>query len=619
MRLFKIALCGSLLVMAAISVSDSLGQSPAIMPVEEVQPGMIGVAKTVFTGTQIEEFQVEVLDIMKNFFPKRDVILVRLLGDDLEHMGVVAGMSGSPVYIDGRLVGAIAYRFGQFPKDPIAGVTPIENMLEVAARDRYRSLEMAAASNGESDYMSVALGFKAPTWEVFVPADLRTKREDLTGSGLRPMETPLLFGGFDASVLSNCSSLLGDLGFQVMQTATGSAAEGDPIPIEPGGAVSGVILDGDMSISATGTITYRDGDRILGFGHYLFNNGAVDIPMGQARILTTLSSYMSSNKMAVTTNVIGTIHQDRSTAIMGVIGQEPEMFPVKVAYRSPMGGEEDFHFRVSGERSINSLTPLFLRVALLNALESARLSAGAQSTIVRGHIRLKQYGEVSLDNFYAGQTFSSFVGFLNDALQSTGEVAATLGSLMLNNYEIPQVESMDLEFTTVPGQQRATVEKVWYDKNEVEPGDSLTLKIFLQRFQGGQEVVTRRIKIPESVTSRYVSILVGGGSSIQQWERRLAPGKYDPQSFQQIVALLNDRRRNDRLYVQVQEFDQGAMVDGHELPALPTSVLAVMNSQKTAGSVTSMRYRLLAEDTIAVNYAVADSRTLRIKVSKEEP
>jgi hypothetical protein len=587
------------------------------MPVKEVRPGMVGVAKTVFAGTEIEEFQVEVLDIMANFFPKRDVILVKLLGDRAQHTGVVAGMSGSPVYIDGRLIGAIAYRFGQFPKDPIAGVTPIESMLEVAERDRFREQELATAPGGGTEYLNVALGFTPPTWEVFVPAGLRKVTQAYANSGLQPIETPLLFGGFSSSVLSTCRDLLGSLGFQVMQSGAGSSRDGDPIPIEPGGAVSGVILNGDMSIAATGTITYRDGDRILGFGHFLFNNGAVSLPMGQARILTTLASFMSSNKMAVTTDIIGTIHQDRTTAIMGIIGRQPEMFPVQVAHRSSLGGEEEFRFRVTSERSINSLTPLFLRVALLNALESARLAAGAQTTVVKGSIRLKGYGEVVLDNFYAGQRFTSFVGFLNDALQSTGEVAAALGSLMLNDFEIPKVEAMDVMFKTIPGQLRATVEKVWYDKTEVEPGDTLNLTIFLQRFQGGSEIIRQKIEIPKSVTSRLVSILIGGGPSVQQWERRVAPRKYKPQNFRELVDLLNERRRNDRLYIQVQELDRGALVDGQELPALPPSVLSVMNSNKTAGSVTSLRYRLVGEKAIPVDYAVSGLRTIRLKVKKE--
>ncbi len=615
MRPLTAFLCILMLGFLLLSPASSPAQSPPIMPVDEVRPGMIGVAKTVFTGTEIEEFKVKVLDIMQNFFPKRDIILVRLLGDKAEHAGVVAGMSGSPVYIDGKLVGAIAYRFGDFPKDPVAGVTPIQSMLEVVERDRYREQELATVPGGGSEYLNVALGFEPPTWEVFVPASLRKTNEALTASGLRPIETPLLFGGFGSGVLSTCRDLLGKLGFQVMQTGIGSSSsDGEPIPVEPGGAVSGVILDGDMSIAATGTITYRSGNRILGFGHFLFNNGAVSLPMAQARILTTLASYSSSNKMAVTTDVIGTIHQDRSTGIMGIIGQQPEMFPVHVAYHSSLGGGEEFRFRVTDERSINSLTPLFLRVALLNAIESARLAAGAQTTVVKGSIRIKDYGEVRLDNFYAGQRFTSFVGFLNDALQSTGEVVAALGSLMLNDFVIPKIESVDLSFTTIPGQLRATVEKVWYDKTEVEPGDTLNLTIFLQRYQGGVEVVRQKVEIPKSVTSRLISVLIGGGPSVQQWERRVAPRKYQPQNFREVVDLLNNRRRNDRLYIQVQELDRGALVDGQELPALPPSVLSVMNSNKTAGSVTTLRYRLVSEKAIPMKFAVSGLRTIRLRV-----
>jgi len=606
------------LILASFLSTAAAAASEPILPLNKIQPGMRGVGKTVFTGTDIEEFEFEVLDILPNFGPKRDLILVKLLGEKVEHSGVVAGMSGSPVYIDGKLIGALSYRFGFFAKEPIAGITPIEQMLEIFEQEKVRAEELALNRGFNANYLEMAVGTREFSWESLIPPQLhKAKNQRSEFSDISPLDIPLLFSGFENGSLEMASEIFSGSGFKVLN-AGGSFSEKENIPsslLEPGSAFSVVIVDGDFGLQATGTVTYRDGDKILGMGHPFLDFGAVDLPLGEAKILTTLSSLMASTKISALTRVVGTVHQDRTTGIMGINGEEAAMIPFRLTYRSKIQNGSEFNFRVAEDRSLYSLTPLIFGIVLSNALESARLSSGAATLELDGRINLKGQKPVALQNYYAGSIPSAFV---TDAMEATGEVASVLGTLLANDFEVPKIESVELNFTSLLKKSLAAVQRIEVDKTVVKPGENITLSVYIKEFQGEERKIQHTLTLPREIDSKRVAVFAGGGSLLNQLEFRSAPQKFRPRSFQQLLQLLDNRRKNNFIFFQIREPDRGVLVEGAELPGLPPSILAVMNSQKTSGNVVALRERVLQEEKIQLDYSISGGRTIWLKVEPKD-
>jgi len=590
--------------------------SQEMMPVDEIRTGMEGVGRTVFAGTSIEEFKFEVLDVIRNFKPRRDLILVRLVGEHVEHTGVVAGMSGSPMYIDGKLIGALSYRLGLFQKEPIAGVTPIAQMLEVVDREQSRAQELAAKRGLNDELVKMAVGARDFDLEVLLPPYFRNAA-DMTGTAsFTPLEIPLYFSGFEPGAMNAAAQLFGRAGVTVQQGGGSAAGEGpnNSSGLPPGSAYSVVIVDGDLGIQATGTVTYRDGTRVLGMGHPFLNSGAVGLPMGEAKILTTLSSMMASTKMATLTNIVGTIHQDRTTGIMGVSGEVPDMIPVRLRFNSEFYALRDFNFRVAADRSLHSLTPLIFSIVLNSALESARMSVSNQTLVLDGKINLKDRESISVRNYYAGGRPSDF---LTDGMEVIGEIAGIVGALLANDFETPEIESVQLDFHVLPQKKLALVQKLTVDKAVVRPGEQVTVSVLLREFQGEPTRVKQTLTIPENLTSNRISIYAGSGSSLTRQEARTAPQRFRPKSFEQLLGLLNRRRKNNFVFFQMRTLDKGVLRQGQELPNLPPSVLSVLKAQRSSGDVTSLRDRALSEQKVQVDYSVRGGKSIWLKVEKK--
>src|ERR1700722_3630363 len=294
--------------------SASLAQDPKTIAVSQIHAGMRGVAYTVFQGVKPEAMEVEVLGVLHNVNgPKGDIILVRLHGEKVEYTGVVAGMSGSPVYFDGKLAGALAFRIGEFSKEPIAGITPIADMLEISALDRSPAEETSAVKPA----MNTAVGkTAAPGEAVALPAS----NQDFTNY-LRPIETPLVFNGFSEQAVQLFAKQFASAGVVPVMGAGSVSNDKQPEPLEAGSAISAVLVRGDMSIEATCSVTYVDAQRLLACGHPLLQFGSVDLPMNKAEVLATLASPMNAFKIVNTTEPVGTFVQDRHTGIMGVFNK----------------------------------------------------------------------------------------------------------------------------------------------------------------------------------------------------------------------------------------------------------------------------------------------------------
>ncbi|MFQ5769140.1 MAG: SpoIVB peptidase S55 domain-containing protein [bacterium] len=584
------------------------------MPLQQIKPGMRGVGKTVFTGTKIEEFEFEVIEIIPNFRAKRDLILVKLIGEKVEKTGVVAGMSGSPAYINGKLIGALAYSMGIFLKEPLAGITPIEQMLEIFNHENVRQEELAFNRGYNAQFLEMALGVRTIKWQHFIPPQFQKVRSQKASvSGMTTLEIPLLFSGFENSVLELSSGIFNGLGFKFL-SGGGSfiTKEEDKLgSFEAGSAISVVLVDGDFGLQATGTVTSRDGDKILGLGHPFLDMGAVGLPMGKAKILTTISSLMASTKMSALTQVIGTVHQDRTTGVMGVIGEEPEMIPFRLTFRSKFEDNIEFNFRVAEDRNLYSLTPLIFGIVLSNAIESARLSNSNQTLQLNGKINLKGQKVVTLQNYYAGSVPSAL---LTDAMEATGEIAATLGALLSNNFEVPELESVELNFISHPKKNIATVERIEVDKSVIKPGENLSLTVYIKEYQGKEHKVQHSLSVPEEIDAKRIAIFAGSGGLLTQLEFRAAPQKFKPKSFNQLVTLIENKRKNNFLFFQIRERDNGVLVKGEEFPSLPPSILSVMNSQKTSGNVVSLRDRVLTEENVSLNYSISGGRSIWLRI-----
>lgn len=571
-----------------------------VFPVADLKPGMIAVSKTVFQGDKIEEFEVEIVDVMKNFYPNRDVIIVRLKGEKATFAGPTRGMSGSPVYIDGKILGALAYGFTEFPKDPIMGVTPISEMLEIIEKEELRPIELIDSGNIElmERYLEMANGLLPLTWENFKPASRMASRMNMSQQPLT-----ITMGGFSSEAMETAGRVFAPLGMQVVRGATMSD---DDIGGElvPGAPVSAVIVGGDYNISASGTVTYRSGNKVLAFGHPFFDNGPVEFPMARARVLATLSSSYSSSKMFLTGKIVGTLKQDRTTGVFGEIGPVPRMTEIALKLTTVNGERHAFNFTLSQEKTISSLSPLYLRIALINALKSARLVQGFNTLRLKGYVETEGGDRLELENLFPGYQPLPIFSFLNPVLHSTGEIAAKMAALANNPYKSVRFRKMELNFESIAGRKSATLRKVWVNKTTFEPGDSIQITCRIKPHHGEARNETISIRIPETTSERRLAVIVGGAGALAKYERRVNPAKYRAPNYDVLLDRLKSYRRNDQLYIQVRAQDRGVMLDGKELNSLPPSVYAVMATPNKVASAMPTRSRVVLETAVPQQFMI---------------
>src|SRR5215467_10449886 len=398
---------------------------PEMVPVAQSHDGMHGVAYTVFQGIKPEPMDVEVLGVLHNVNgPKGDIVLVRLAGPKVEYTGVVAGMSGSPVYIDGKLAGAIAFRIGEFSKEPIAGVTPISEMLEISALDntptsvpvQAKSVpSLTSKTSGPGAPSAAALGF---------------------ANYLKPIDTPLVFSGFSEDAVEKFAPQFASQGI-VPVMGVGSASEvKQPDPVVPGSAVSAVLVRGDMDIAATYTVTYRDANHLLACGHPLLQFGSVDLPMTKAQVLATLPSPLNAFKIVNATETVGSFVQDRHTGIMGEFGKKPDMIPVTLTIHGGTAPKV-FHYEVLNNAR---LSPIAISTTVYNALHGINEYGDLTTYTMTGAINVNGFPTVKLEDM-----FTSGDGMQPAAMLAATEVGGTFGRIYDNPYSTPDVRGLNLD------------------------------------------------------------------------------------------------------------------------------------------------------------------------------
>ena len=589
------------------------------MSVGEIRPGMVGVGRTVFDGTHVEEFKVHILGVLENVIgPRRNLILARLEGGPLANTGVIAGMSGSPVYVDDRLIGAVSYALGSFSKEPIAGITPIAEMTDSTS---FGNTLRPAAARVHVDFPltreNLTAAFrKALNWNR--PFAERPDDAQLAGlnavnglaSGqlatlLRPIATPLAMSGWEPDVADLFGSAFQDQGFIPTGGSAAALRDGEkPFegPLKPGDAVGVMLVSGDLQLGGTGTVTHIDGDRVYAFGHPMYNLGPTEYPMTRAYVYTVLPSLFSSMKLSSTGQIIGTFLQDRATAIAGKLGPGPHMIPLSLTLESRRAEKHTFHFGIVNDQLFG---PLMTYATILNSLGSYERQYGAMTFSVRGSATVKKHDAITFNNVFSGD---------QAPVAAAAYVVAPVTYLMGNDYEKVDVESVDVTVGASEEPKTATLERAWVDDPRPRPGRSVPLKVLLRTYRGDQEIRTVPIDIPANA-SGALSILVSDGTRLGQTEQR-EMRLPQPRSVDQMIKALNKARRSNTLYVKLLGSEAGAIVNGETLSSLPPSVLGVLEGDRNGGNFNPLHSATLGEWEIATEHAVNGSRTLTISVSQ---
>ena len=593
-----------------------LGQTNTF-PVDELKAGMVGVGKTVFEGDRLDEFKVHIIGVLRNVIgPRRNLILARLEGGPLANTGVIAGMSGSPVYIDGRMVGAVSYSLGQFSKEPIAGITPIGEMTDAATfaapRRAAARVEVQMPLTPESLRASLRQAFSWARPFADSAADVQvfggTGLNAGIGTLLRPIATPLTLGGFDPGVIDPVAAAFSDQGFvpvmagsAVLAQSNGSATAR---PLRPGDPVGVALMSGDLEIGATGTVTAVEGTRVYAFGHPFYGLGPTQFPMTRAYVHALLPSLANSMKIASTGEVIGTVQQDRATTIAGTLGAGPALIPLRISLTSERGTKKSFNMAMVNDQLF---TPLLAYLSIVNTLTSYERQNGAASYVVRGTASVKNYGDVAFEDLFSGD---------QPSIGAAAYVVAPINFLLRNAFEDVELEGLQLEIDASEQPRSATLERVWVDGTRIKAGTKVDLKVLVRTYRG--EEITRTVPVEIPPTARgSVSVMVSDGTRLSQWEaRELQVQPLQTRDLNQMIRVLNNARKNNRLYVRLLGRDQGAVVKGESLSSLPPSVMAVLESDRNGGSFRPLQNAVLGEWDIATEYAVNGSRTLSLPIEE---
>jgi hypothetical protein len=593
----SLAMAAALAAPASMAVAQTGAQPPLsvpVMPLSEVKPGMKGEALTVFNGVKPEKMGVEVLGILRNMAgPKGDVILVRLTGSKPEYTGVVAGMSGSPVYINGKLVGALAYRIGEFSREPIGGVTPIASMLEINEYDKSQEPEPTATSGTHAAPARTAGPGTSP--------DLET---DSVATYLKPIETPLVFSGFSEETIRRFAPQFASAGIIPVMGAGSASDEKQPEPIEPGSSVGAVLVRGDMDISATCTVTYIDADHLLACGHPFLNFGAVEMPMTKSTVLATLPSPANAFKIAATTEPIGAFVQDRHTGILGRFGKQPTMIPVTLNF-SGIEKAKSFHFEVLNNAR---MTPVMMMASIYNAIQGINEYGEDTTFRVSGDINVNGFTPLSLSNMYAPVD-----GNNPTAAAIAIAVGERFSRIFDNPYDRPEIKGVELNVELIRERRWARLESARTDLTEVRPGDEITVETVLRPYRGERIVRQIPIRIPTSTPRGTLRILVSDGETLDRM-RRLGPTAARKFDLNSTIALLNKEHANSRLYVSLLENNPQAMVEDKVMPALPLSVMNVMDNMRGTQDMVISAESAVSEASTPVDYVVSGTQVITVTV-----
>ncbi len=586
------------------------GSSKAYLALNDVKEGMRGTAMTVFNGTEAEPFDVEIIGVVPGAIgPKQDLIIGRISGGKAERTGVFAGMSGSPVFVNGKLIGAISYSF-PFSKEPMCGITPIEQMISIfehqprptaVSEPRVLSFGEMASTDWMPDYRRGAIV------DSILAGSGSSMMASVAGQAFRPIGTPVTFNGISQKVLDMYAPHLMQAGLVPVAAAGGSAAIGpmksaDPTTLIGGDSVAMQLSRGDFSMAASGTVTLRDGDRIYAFGHPFLSLGSSELPMSESSVVTVVPNVNNSFKLAVPTAMVGTMTQDRATGVYGKLGQAPKMIPVTITMETSRGRKETFQFEIVKD---GFLTPLLVNMGIANVLVAQERMLGDSLIGISGTMAVKDAGKIRIDRRFSGAQATGM---------AAGSMAGPVAVLFRSGFEGFDIDSIHVDLTSQDGSRIASLDRIAVDRATVKAGEAVEVQAYASTNTGKHLMQRIQIQIPRDTPAGSFSIMVGDGNAVQQAS---STKEFVPRTLSELVRTFNQIKFPDRLYAQLFRTSAGAIVGANEMPGLPPSVLATLNNERATGGIKPAVRSVVSEIAVAPSeFIISGSQTLTIEVIK---
>jgi hypothetical protein len=593
--------------------TSSIDAKTQFFPLTELKEGMRGTARTVFRGSEAEEFNVEILGIVPGAVgPKQDLIIGKIGGGQADRTFVFAGMSGSPVYINGKLVGAISYSF-PFAKEPICGITPIEQMIDIfeqkqglktkSKEPRAISFAELAATNWKPELPRNAMN----AYQVLAVTSSNPLLTAVAGQSFQPIATPITFSGFSQETLNLFAPQLAQAGLIPVSAAGGAARitplkKADETTLVGGDSVSMQLTRGDYSLAAAGTVTLRDGEKVYAFGHPFLSLGTSDLPMSESHVVTVIPNMNNSFKLAVPDEMVGTMTQDRATGVFGKLGQAPKMIPVQINLETSRGQTQTLNYEVVKD---DFLTPLLLNITIYNSLIANERSLGETMITLDGEIKIKGQNSVKLENRFGGMQANQYAAL---------SVALPVNTILRSNFDNLDISQITVNLSSNDGSKSAALERIAVDRTRVKAGETVEVQAFVRTDSGKIFMQKIPVKVPANVPTGAVSVFIGDGNAVLQ---NSVLQQFVPKDLGELIATINKAKKSDRLYVQMFRTTNGAVIGANEMPNLPPSVLATMNNDRTAGGFKPTVQTVLLENEIApAEFIISGQQTLAIEVIK---
>ena len=609
----------ALLALAAASlVAPAAASAQAILPLGEVRAGMTGEGRTVFAGDRIETFGVEILGVLRNPFPGRSIVLARLSGGPLEHTGVMQGMSGSPVYVEGRLVGAVAYAF-PFSRDPICGITPFEEML------RFTEAPVGNSASGAADAaagrgLAPVLRFSpegVPSLDP--PLSGRNAAPAFAGAGApAPILSPVSVSGLDPAVAGVIAPVFRQLGMEIAPggvSAGGSPGgsgpqraepAGEPPAPVPGSPIGATLIGGDLVMMASGTVTHVDETtgEVFAFGHPFTGLGTLAVPMQEARVEAAVASLANSFKLTSAGRPLGVWRQDRATGVRGELGARAPLVPLELTVGGSRGARRTYRLELVDH---DLLTPLLAFSGLMSALAQEERLSGPQTMRLEARLGVAGGRTLALEDVFAS-------GASGSLQQAAALVAAPIALLLGNPLERIPVRRVEVEVSATETARTAALTRAWIESARVRPGETVTLQVATRDYRGEERVKEMSVPIPASAAGQRLELLVGDSRAAAAADRAEGAGSA-PRRVEQIFRVISRHRRQSRLYVRLAGTGRtAAVVGGEYLPSLPPSVRSVLSRDSSGGFTRSLSSSVLWEGHLDFDAAVSGTRRLEIEV-----
>lgn len=584
------------------SFASVASASGSIMPVSDIKKGMKGYGLTVFEGTKAEKFEVEIVGVLENIGPGQDLILANVDHPVIKRSGVIAGMSGSPIYIDGKVIGALAYSW-QFAKESVAGITPIEEMLKISRNGGSSGAKLGTQIPASEFLQQLASRDASKSFEKMLSA---VRASGGMASAI-PISTPVSFGGFSRETIERYSPMLERGGFLPVPTGTSSGSASAKsatrkVPFVAGDAVSAVLIEGDMNMAANGTVTHVDGDKVYGFGHPFLDMGEVQFPMATAEVVGVLPSLASSFKFSNTGTVVGAFSQDRAAGIMGITGAKAEMIPVELTLDGSRG-RESYNFRVVRNAQ---LFPLLLAMTTDSVVSSAQRAAGERTLTMDIELQLDGYEPVRLREGWSGaqarQAMPSYLALLANYIIANEFTPADIKSvkIKLNHDDTLKIARIIEAAIETPAD------------GEINPGDKIRVNALLKPFRGEEFRETFEVEIPATMRSGTAYLMLGSGAVANQLQFSIVPP--DPRSLGHVLDVVRKLRSANELTASLFTDSTGVVAGGAYQPNLPPSIAAVISADSSNSLQAPVRYDNVRQVVRPLGYIVDGAVKLDVAV-----